>query len=62
MSEESHGSNVVAGVVAVLVIAGLIVWLFATLAKESIGSVVVLTLPLSLFALWAVVYYSRAED
>lgn len=58
---ESHGPNIVAGVVAVLVIAGLIVWLFATLAKEQIGSVAVLALPMTVYALWAVVYYGRAD-
>jgi hypothetical protein len=63
MSEESHGSgNVVAGVIAALVICALIIWLFATLAEESLGSVTLLTLPMTLFGVWAVVYFSRASS
>ncbi len=60
-TDETRAPNLVAGVVAVLVIAGLIVWLFATLAKEQIASVALLSLPLTLFALWAVVFYGRAD-
>jgi hypothetical protein len=63
MSEQSHASaNVAAGVITALVICALVVILFSALAKESIGSVALLTAPLTLYGIWAAVFYSRGDE